>query len=204
MGYELNPTTADCYEGTTCLINNFGIKDEEILHSLEADITFAKSALLKSSPVSDRFDFSHYKDIHKFLFEDIYPWAGQLRTINISKKGTLFVPCDEIEPLAERIFQRLERLNFFRDMNRAEFVDNIVDFYCSTNLLHPFREGNGRTQRIFIEELINSCGYDFDFADIDPDDLMIATIHAANGVEVYLRDLFENAIEESQGFTQSM
>lgn len=56
----------------------------------------------------------------------------------------------------------------------------IVDFYCVTNMLHPFREGNGRTQRIFISQLIRYAGYDIDFSAIDPDELMIATIQSAN------------------------
>ena len=76
------------------------------------------------------------------------------------------------------------------DLDKIEFVDEIVDFYCTTNMLHPFREGNGRTQRLFISQLIRHNGYDFNFSDIDTDELMIATIHSANGVTDFLRDIF--------------
>ena len=68
-----------------------------------------------------------------------------------------------------------------------EFVEEIVDFYCATNTLHPFREGNGRTQRAFLTQLIRSAGYDINFADIDADLLMIATIQSAQGVTDLLR-----------------
>lgn len=84
-------------------------------------------------------------------------------------------------------------------------MDSIVDFYCVTNMLHPFREGNGRTQRIFITQLIRLNGYNIDFSEIDRDELMIATIQAAQGIEDHLRDIFSEAIvSEEQSFGFSM
>lgn len=194
MSYSIEPSTSDCYEGTTCLINKFNIRNEEQLSQMEAGITLAKASILEETPISNTFDFEHYKAIHKFLFEDIYDWAGKIRTVNLSKKGTHFVNADEIESVAERCFGRLKNEDYFRNQDFDEFIDNIVDFYCVTNMLHPFREGNGRTQKIFIKQLIHLNGYEFDFADIDNDDLMIATIQAANGVMDFLRKLFEETI----------
>ena len=75
------------------------------------------------------------------------------------------------------------------------FVNNIVDFYRVTNILHPFREGNGRTQRIFISQLIRHAGYEIKFSKISADDLMSATIKAANGVNDYLKDIFTKVIK---------
>ncbi len=145
MSYSITALTDDYYEGTGCLVNKFNIQNEEQLAKLEAGITLAKTAELERNPISDTFDFDHYKQIHKYLFED--------------------------------------------------FIDNIVDFYCSTNMLHPFREGNGRTQRIFIAQLIRFCGYDINFSEIDTDELMVATIHSANGITDYLKDIFSNHIK---------
>lgn len=190
MGYSINPITNDCYEGTTCLINKLGIKDEKVLKQVEGNITFAKWAELETNPISFKFDFDHYKAIHKYLFEDLYDWAGTIRKIDISKKGTNFVPASDIENVAKGIFGRLQKENFFRDNSKADFIDNIVDFYSATNMLHPFREGNGRTQRAFITQLIRFCGYDFDFSRIDSDELMIATIKSANGDDSLLKELF--------------
>ena len=91
MGYNLDPSTDNCYEGTTCLINKLGIKDEEKLTEVEAKITFAKALMLDNNPIQGKFDFEHYKRIHQFLLCDIYDWAGEIRTVNISKKRTKFL-----------------------------------------------------------------------------------------------------------------
>ena len=190
MPYSINSITDDCYEGTTCLINKLGIKDEKTLKQVEGNITFAKWAELEANPISLDFDFDHYKAIHKYLFEDLYDWAGTVRKIDISKKGTNFVSASDIENVAKGIFDRLKKENFFKNKNKNDFIDNIVDFYSSTNMLHPFREGNGRTQRVFITQLIRFCGYDFDFSNIDLDELMIATIKSANGDNTLLKELF--------------
>lgn len=194
MSYSIDAITDGCYENTTCLINKFDIRDEEKLKKVEADITFAKATILESNPISDKFDLEHYKAIHRFLFEDIYVWAGSFRTVDMAKKGTSFCSADQLDDVAKNCFGRLAENNLFSDLDRDEFVDAIVDFYCVTNMLHPFREGNGRTQRIFISQLIHHNGYDFDFSDIDSDDLMIATIQAANGVTDFLKQLFDENI----------
>ncbi len=195
MGYSIDSITSDCYEGTNCLINKFGITDEQQLSQIEGQITFAKGSELERHPIQGDFDFAHYKAIHKFLFEDIYEWAGEIRRVDISKKGTNFAKADEIEQLAAACFARLKAENHFKGQPFDEFVENIVDFYCVTNMLHPFREGNGRTQRIFLAQLIRFAGYDIHFSTIDTDELMTATIHAANGVDVYLKQLFSNAVK---------
>ena len=83
-------------------------------------------------------------------------------------------------------------------MDCNDFVENIVDFYCVTNDLHPFREGNGRVQRIFIAQLIRFNGYDIDFNNIDTDELMMATIQAANGVVEGLKGIFSSSIITEQ------
>lgn len=76
------------------------------------------------------------------------------------------------------------------------FINNIVDFYCVTNMIHPFREGNGRTQRLFLSQLISLNNYTIDFSDIDTDELMIATIQASNGVTDNLKNVFKNSIKK--------
>lgn len=195
MSYSITSLTDDYYEGTSCLINKFNIQSEEQLAKLEAGITLAKTAELERNPISYTFDFEHYKQIHKYLFEDLYEWAGKIRTVDISKKGTSFTQAENIETIANACFNRLKDNNYFKNLDFEYFVDNIVDFYCSTNMLHPFREGNGRTQRIFIAQLIRFNGYEINFSEIDTDELMVATIHSANGITDYLRELFKNHIK---------
>ncbi len=195
MGYSIDPISANCYEGTTCLINKFGVQNEEQLANLEATITHAKTTLLESQPAKLPLDFDYYKSIHRFLFEDLYDWAGELRTVDLSKKGTAFCPADQLESLCNACFDRLQKMNYLKGLAKPQFIEELVDLYCSTNLLHPFREGNGRAQRIFISKLIEYNGYQFNFSNIDPDDLMTATIQAANGVTDQLHALFQNELK---------
>lgn len=197
MAYSINALTSDCYEGTTCLINKFDIKDENILKDLETTVTFSKIIEYSLNPLFNTFDVNHYKAIHKYLFEDIYDWAGEYRTVDMSKKGTSFAKAESIDELMTKCFARLQNNNCFQDLEFDDFVDSIVDFYCVTNMIHPFREGNGRTQRLFLTQLINLNNYSIDFSEIDTDELMIATIQAANGVTDYLKDIFKNAIKVS-------
>lgn len=105
MGYSLEPTSDNCYPGTTVLINKFNIQDEAKLNEVETVLVSARSAELMEHPKADSFDFAHYKTIHQFLFSDLYDWAGQIRTVDLSKKGTRFCPAESIEHQADLIFR---------------------------------------------------------------------------------------------------
>lgn len=194
MGYSIDSISANCYPGTSVLINKFDIRDEEKLNEVESVLVSAKYAEWMSKPKCETFDFAHYKSIHRFLFSELYDWAGQVRTVNISKKGTSFIDAEHIEEQAALIFSRLKACHCFCGLPHDEFVEEIVDFYCATNILHPFREGNGRTQRAFLTQLIRNAGYDINFSDMDTDLLMIATIQSAQGVTDLLRIIFKEGI----------
>ena len=194
MGYSIDPISANCYPGTTVLINKFDIHDEEKLNEIESVLSSARYAEWLNAPQAAVFDFDHYKAIHRFLFSDLYEWAGEVRTVNISKKGTQFTPAENIESQARLIFERLRACSYFKGLSYDEFVEEIVDFYCVTNALHPFREGNGRTQRVFLTQLIRNAGYEINFADMDTDLLMIATIQSAQGVTDLLKQIFTESI----------
>lgn len=195
MAYSVDPINADCYEGATCLIYKYDIKDEAKLAELEAMITFAKSSELEQAVLKEGFNENDYTDIHRQLFEPLYVWAGEYRTIDISKKGTAFANHDEIPALLTNCFKRLKAMNYFRGLPFDDYIEEIVDIYCTTNYIHPFREGNGRTQRVFLSQLIRYNGYEIHFSKIDTDYLMLATIHAAHGVVDYLREIFREHIK---------
>ncbi len=195
MGYSIAPISENCYPGTTVLINKLDIHDEAVLNQAEALATYINIAKLEREPLDGMFDFAHYKAIHHFLFSELYDWAGEVRTVNISKKGTRFCPAVEIEEQAALAFQRLKDHNYFKGLPHDEFVKEIVDFYCTTNTLHPFREGNGRTQRAFLTQLVRHAGYDINWAEVDADLLMIATIQTAQGVTDILWKIFNEYIE---------
>ena len=193
MAYSLNPSSDNCYEGTTCLVNKIGIRDEKKLAEIEAQITFAKAVMLEETPIDDDFGFEHFKKIHEFLLCDLYEWAGQVRTVDISKKRTKFLDAASIESIGTKCFAKVKD-GYFENLSFDEFVKRIAELYNDVNYIHPFREGNGRTQRIYFAQLIRHYGYDINFADVDTDELMIATIQASSGVMDFLIEFFENSI----------
>lgn len=195
MPYTVDAATSGCYEGTTVLINKFGLRDAEVLAEVEAAVVPAKAAMWEAKPLCETFDFAHYKAIHRWLFEDLYEWAGEVRTIDLSKKGTMFCPAGEINRVAQAIFSRLKEEKFLVGLEKPEFVLQLTDFYQRTNELHPFREGNGRTQRVFLSQLCRHAGYHLDFSQLDTDLLMIATIQASQGMDMLLRQVLEQGIE---------
>ena len=196
MAYSIDPIENNCYPGTSVLVNKFDIHDEAKLNEVETVLVSARSAEWTAEPMVKSFDFAHYKAVHRFLFADLYDWAGQVRTANISKKGTNFCPAKDVEKQADLIFKRLQDRKYLRGLSHDTFVEEITDFYCSTNYLHPFREGNGRTQRTFLTQLIRNAGYELNWSEVDGDLLMIATIQSAQGVMDLLQQLLNEAITE--------
>ena len=194
MAYSIDAIPDNCYEGSSCLINKLNIRDEEKLNFVESQITIHKTAEFANAQDFVYFNYPHYNAIHKYLFNELYEWAGEIRTVNMSKKGTSFVDVSEIESVASACFKRLQDKNYFKNQDFDDFIEDIVDFYCTTNMLHPFREGNGRTQSIFISQLIQFNGFSIDFDKIDTDELMMATIQSANGIKDNLKKIFETAI----------
>lgn len=196
MGYTIEAAESGCYPGTSVLVNKFDLHSQRELDAVEAALVTAKAIQWEEAPQCRTFDFAHYKEIHKHLFGELYDWAGQMRTINISKKGTQFCPVEEIEQVGTAVFTRLARENLFQGLPRERFIEELVDFYERTNELHPFREGNGRTQRVFLAQLAQNAGYPLDFSCVDPDELMIATIYAAQGVDEPLKNVFGKIVSE--------
>lgn len=206
MAYSIEASSDHCYEGTTCLINKLDIRDEGKLAEVEAAIVFGKVTLLDQQPIQGGFDLDHYKRIHHFLFCDLYEWAGQLREVNLSKKGTAFVPVDEIEPCAAACFKRLKEFQA-EGLSRHELAVEMADFYHTINMLHPFREGSGRAQRVFFSQWIQHIGYQLDLTAVDSDEFIFATIQAAQGVMDPLIECFDRAIQPPQlqmDMTQTM
>jgi len=92
------------------------------------------------------------------------------------------------------MFSRIEHMNFLCGLSRRDFIYELTDFYSNLNYLHPFREGNGRTQRLYFRQLAQRAGYKLDFSAVDSDRMMIATIHASSGIEETLHNLFDEII----------
>lgn len=198
MAYSISSAGDDCYPGTTVLVNKLNIQEQAALDHAEEVTVTVRMIELRQQVHTDILSFSFYRELHRRLFSDLYIWAGELRTIDITKKGTSFCPSCELQSVGDALFQRLADKNGFASADKQTFVDEITDFYHDLNMLHPFREGNGRTQRLYFMLLIERAGYRIDFSAHDPDELIIATIYAAQGVMEYLRNFFEKAIEERE------
>ena len=197
MSYSLETLSDGCYENSSVLINKFDIKDQKLLDQMEQSIT---SALIAKAFIEIPFsnvDFNFYKSLHKYIFADIYDWAGEVRKVNMSKKGTDFCNFKEIEENGNRIFTRLKNTNYLNDLQDETFIDEFTDIFCELNYLHPFREGNGRVQRLFLSMLLSNMNKKLDFSKIDKDLFMIATIKSVNGDVFMLKDIFSSNIENN-------
>lgn len=198
MAYSIDASDNGCYPGTSVLINKLGIQDQAQLDENETLITTVQSLKFELEPFPEEMDFKYYKRVHRFLFESLYEWAGELRTVNLSKQHTAFCSVDEIGSLSTAIFSRLKKNNYLCGLSRNDFLRELVDLYISLNYLHPFREGNGRVQRLYLRQLAQRAGYRLNFAGVDSDQMMIATIHAASGISDTLYQVFEKITEVSQ------
>ena len=197
MAYSISSTQDGCYPGTTVLINKLGLRDQAALDQAERISVTLHAAELGSRSCSEPFTFEFYCALHRELFQDLYSWAGELRTIELSKKGTRFYPADELQQYGQAKFRYLAEENEFRGLGKDELAAKAAEFYHELNMLHPFREGNGRTERLFFTLLIRRCGYRINFSECDMDALMIATIYAAQGVSTYLTAFFRESIQEA-------
>ncbi len=186
MAYSITASEDSCYPGNTVLVNKLGLKNQEALDQAEKVAVTLRSVEIEQAENGQPFTFGFYCGLHRTLFQDLYDWAGTLRAVDLSKKGTHFTAAASLERSGTLKFQRLQEMNEFHGLSQSEFVRETAEFYNDLNLLHPFREGNGRTQRLFFTLLIRRAGYDIRFADCDMDYLMIATIQAAHGVMDYL------------------
>jgi cell filamentation protein len=142
------------YEGTHVLKNKTKIKDAAFLKEFERNKTAARLQELLLNPMltNGDFDLKHLQKIHEYIFQDVYEWAGKLRTVQITK-GTVFCPAQNIEGFAEDINKQIKRQNYLRGMDKETFCRNAGCILGEINALHPFREGNGRTRREFMRQL---------------------------------------------------
>ncbi len=199
MSYSLDALQDDCYENSTVLKNKFNIRDGAKLDLIERTTTTLRIAQAMKDISFTDVDFTFYKNLHKYVFGDIYEWAGNIRKVEMSKKGTSFCSVNEIEKRGNNLFKRLQNNNYLKVFTGDEFINEFTELYCDLNYLHPFREGNGRIQRLFLNMLLLSIGKSIDFSKVDKDLLMIATIKSVSGDVFMLRDIFRESITAAIG-----
>ncbi|MEO5793954.1 MAG: putative adenosine monophosphate-protein transferase Fic [Rhodoferax sp.] len=181
-----------CYSGTNTLKNKLDIKDMDTLEKAEREITVitAEKIIFKYPP----YDLSYMQMLHSLLFSDLYDWAGNIRNVDISKGGTRFCNCQRIEPESKKLFGSLEKENWLQNIGKEVFCKKLGEYYCEINMLHPFREGNGRVQRLLFEHLSLAAGYDLDWADVSADEWIQANIDGVNVKYASMEKIFNRII----------
>ncbi len=154
------------YPGTNVLRNRLGIRDAEQLQRAEASISVLRALQLEERQRPARYDLRHLQAVHRYLFEPVYEWAGQLRTVSLGK-GALFCLPQHLVVVGDEIFGELARNGYLRNLGRADFLDGVTELTAKLNALHPFREGNGRTQRAFLGQLARDAGHPLHWSGMD-------------------------------------
>ncbi len=140
---------------------------------------------------SGNFDWGHLKQIHEHLFQDVYGWAGSARETGLkASDGRKYVEPASIDASMKAIFKELERDDFLLGSSESEFISKSAYYYNRMNLVHPFRTGNGRAIRTFIEGLAFNNGLTIDWKKIDRAQWQQASINAANGDRSGLKACF--------------
>lgn len=166
------------YAGTIVLKNKFGLTDLDELNSIERRLVRVR---LEEGVPRGAFDLTHLRAIHRHLFQDVYDWAGELRTVEIAKGGHQFQFRQFIATGMNDVHRRLTNSNFLRGLSRRAFVTAVGPIIGDVNYVHPFRDGNGRTQLLYLEQLADQAGHPIDLARIRPQRWLDASRAAHNG-----------------------
>lgn len=182
-----------CYKGTSVLKNRLNIRDFNDLENAEREITSKTISFIKYS--NPPYDLDYLKLLHRQLFDPLYLWAGELRDVNISKNGTLFCQFPYIENETKKLFNELEKEEWLKGLNKNDFCEKLAEYYCEFNMIHPFREGNGRVERLFFEHLALSNGYVLDWSDIDREVWIQANIDGVYVNYEPMRNIFRKVVK---------
>jgi len=154
---------------TGVLHNKLHIEDPDELAEAEFTLVSMRDAQIGRAVVPGAYDLAHLQRFHRQLFGDVYYWAGELRTVNIQKPGASFCFAPHISSsAASDVFPLIAKYDYLRGPDRDLFLDRLAETLGEVNALHPFREGNGRTQRAFFRQLGAAAGWRLDWAALDP------------------------------------
>ena len=148
------------------LRNLLGARTSEELKKLEPQVVFANELELESIGIPRTNNFTELLLIHRQLFKGVYDWAGEIRTVDIMKNAEgaeYFLIVSKINNAASYVFGELTKENHLRDLPKEEFVNRLAYFYDQLNYIHPFREGNGRAQRVLWNRIAKDAGYELDW-----------------------------------------
>ena len=167
-----------CYPNGRVLKNLADIRKPEPLEIFEVRAT----TLRASEPLpTGNFDPAHYRSVHHHLFQDVYDWAGEYRSIRIAKNDAMFCYPEHIAEQMGLLFAALDSGPLAGGGSREDFIAAAATFLAELNAIHPFREGNGRTQLTFLFLLGERAGHSLDMARISPEAMLAAMVESFNG-----------------------
>jgi cell filamentation protein len=178
---------------TGVLRNRLGITDPARLRQAEAGLSYAALAELAIRGLPGGYDLDHLRGFHREIFGDLYPGAGEIRTLSIARTDLFCLP-QHIESYAHEIFTSLAVEQHLRGLDRETFVDRLTHYLAEVNALHPFREGNGRTQRAFFRQLSRQAGWRLDWSTLDRRINDRASAASLHGDSQPLRDLLSDVV----------
>ena len=194
--YDVYTTTQSiyCYPDSNVLKNKLNIRDNKLLKTAEEEITLIKQMELLKNPIKGNFSKAHLMNIHKFIFEDIYSFAGKIRREQISKADTMFYPPNLIDRELDKVFAKIKEKNMLKETDEEKIFDNLAYVMAELNIIHPFREGNGRSIREFIRLMAKRMGYDLNWGNVDKEELLEASILSVDDYRVLIR-VFEACVD---------
>jgi len=160
-----------CIPGTAVLKNKAGVTDQDQLDEYEGDFTAIRLLELTQNPVEGSFDLAHLCKIHQYLFQDVYDWAGEVRTVDIIRGDSRFCNVRHIQSYSNTVFSALAAEKYLVSLEPKVFAHRLAHYLSEINAIHPFREGNGRVQRLFISQLAEHAGYYLDYSALDQAEL---------------------------------
>lgn len=183
------------YPDTDVLRNRLGIRDAADLAEQEAALSAIRIAQLERRFIPGGYDLAHLQATHRHIFGDVYPWAGELRTVRISKGGDLFALPEHIEPYLRTLFAELADEDSLRGLGRERFVERLAHYYAELNAVHPFREGNGRVQRAFLGQIAKAAGHPIAWVRLDAERNVHVARESHKGRDSPLREMLNDLLK---------
>ncbi len=185
-----------CYPDSDVLKNKLNIKDRDELKQAEEEITALKQYMLMESPIKGRFSKTQLLNIHRFLFEDIYPFAGHIRREQISKGKTMFYPPHLIDQELDKVFGTIHSTDMLRETDRNRQVEHLSYIMSELNIIHPFREGNGRSIRELIRCMALHYGFSLDWSQINRDTMLDAAVSSVADIMAFCSVIQKCMVDE--------
>lgn len=184
------------YPGSGVLRNNLEIHDQQELARAEADIVRASLAVLSGRQLPGGDDLAHWQAFHRRIFGGLYPWAGELRTVQIAKPNAFYARPEHIERYAKGIFAELAREDHLKDLDRNAFLERLTHYHAEMYAVHPFREGNTRSLRAFLGQLAGEAGHRIAWDHLDHKRSLAANVRSLNGQNDQLRTLLDAILDK--------